>query len=353
MASSLLTIALLFGPLGSYAQPAITQELVDEINAKQSSWTAHMSPRFQSATLNDVKMLCGTIMKDDPKYANALDEKVDDETWLGERAIPLEFDVRKQWPKCASVSGDIRDQSSCGSCWAFGSTEAFNDRNCIATGDTTLLSPTDTVGNCGFISCFSLGCNGGHPGMAWHWFTRVGVVSGGDESDKGKGDTCAPYPFPACAHHVPNSTYPACPKALYKTPEIGSSCSEKTYNKAYSADKRKAAKAYSLGSVAKIQQDMIQYGSVTGAFTVYADFPAYKSGVYHHTTGSYLGGHAIKIMGWGTENGEDYWLVANSWNPTWGDNGTFKIRRGTNECGIEGMVTAGTAMPSQESVLII
>jgi cathepsin B len=140
---------------------------------------------------------------------------------------------------------------------------------------------------------------------------------------------------------------------LYKTPEIGSSCSETTYNKAYSADKRKATKAYGLGSVAKIQQDMMQYGSVTGAFTVYADFPTYKSGVYHHTTGSFLGGHAIKIFGWGTENGEDYWLVANSWNPTWGDKGTFKIRRGTNECGIEGMVTAGTAASSQESEFII
>ena len=38
------------------------------------------------------------------------------------------FDVRTAWPQCSSASGHIRDQSSCGSCWAFGSTEAFNDR---------------------------------------------------------------------------------------------------------------------------------------------------------------------------------------------------------------------------------
>merc|ERR1712050_761525 len=127
------------------------------------------------------------------------------------------------------------------------------------------------------------------------------------------------------------------------TPSIGSTCTEKSYSKSYAQDKKKAATSYSLGSVSQIQSDMMKYGSVTGAFTVYADFPTYRSGVYKHTTGSALGGHAIKIMGWGTEGGVDYWLVANSWNDQWGDQGTFKIRRGVNECGIENNVSAGTA----------
>ena len=73
-----------------------------------------------------------------------------------------------------------------------------------------------------------------------------------------------------------------------------------------------------------------------GAFTVYEDFLAYKGGVYQHTTGSALGGHAIKILGWGVENGTKYWLCANSWNEDWGDKGFFKILRGSNHCGIEG-----------------
>ena len=65
-----------------------------------------------------------------------------------------------------------------------------------------------------------------------------------------------------------------------------------------------------------IQQDMRQYGPVTGGFTVYKNFPAY-------TSGSELGGHAIKIFGWSSVGGEDYWLVANSWNDQWGGHGTF------------------------------
>lgn len=44
-------------------------------------------------------------------------------------------------------------------------------------------------------------------------------------------------------------------------------------------------------------------------------------GVYQHVTGQMLGGHAIKILGWGKENDTPYWLVANSWNTDWGDNG--------------------------------
>ncbi|CAG9824791.1 unnamed protein product [Phaedon cochleariae] len=64
-------------------------------------------------------------------------------------------------------------------------------------------------------------------------------------------------------------------------------------------------------------------------------------GVYQQTSYDFLGVHAIKLIGWGEENNVPYWLVANSWNEDWGDKGTFKIRRGTNECGIEEEPIAG------------
>jgi len=59
-------------------------------------------------------------------------------------------------------------------------------------------------------------------------------------------------------------------------------------------------------------------------------------------TGKLAGGHAVKIIGWGTTaDGVHYWQVANSWNADWGDDGYFKIIRGENECGIEEFVCAG------------
>jgi len=82
-------------------------------------------------------------------------------------------------------------------------------------------------------------------------------------------------------------------------------------------------------------------GPVEAAFTVYEDFLAYKSGVYQHTSGSELGGHAVKILGWGVDNSVAYWIVANSWNPDWGNAGYFNILRGQDECGIEDDIVAG------------
>lgn len=49
----------------------------------------------------------------------------------------------------------------------------------------------------------------------------------------------------------------------------------------------------------------------------------------------------MKLIGWGVEHGVDYWLLVNSWGTSWGDNGLFKIRRGTNECMIDDWTTGG------------
>lgn len=53
--------------------------------------------------------------------------------------------------------------------------------------------------------------------------------------------------------------------------------------------------------------------------------------------------HETQVLGWGTEDGVAYWLVANSWNYDWGDGGFFKILRGKNEGGIESGIVAGLA----------
>jgi cathepsin B len=95
----------------------------------------------------------------------------------------------------------------------------------------------------------------------------------------------------------------------------------------------KAARIFALDSPDKIRAAIMTGGPVESAFTVYKNFMSYKSGVYMQD-GCYdvLGGHAIKIIGWGVDGNQDYFIVDNSWGPAWGMSGRFWI--GTNQCGI-------------------
>ena len=261
-------------------------------------------------------------------------------------ALPDSFDWRtdSRAAKCPSLK-EIRDQANCGSCWAFGSVEAMTDRICIASNGTKTahLSAQD-VASCDKLG--DMGCNGGVPSTVYSYYKTFGVVTGGNYGDK---SGCWSYQLAPCAHHTTSKKYPACPDEV----SIGSCGRKCTDNAALSweSDKHHGTGGYSVcqqgmsnGACAQeMQQEIYQNGPITGMFFVHQSFTSYKSGVYKHKLFSdpMLGGHAIKIMGWGTENGVDYWLVANSWNEEWGDNGFFKIKRGSNECQIENALING------------
>lgn len=311
---------------------------IESVNSNpNSTWTAGVNSKFDGASLKEIKSIMGTIV--DPDWTINLRPR--DTPMLLADDLPENFDARTQWPECESVINHVRDQSNCGSCWAHGTTEALNDRICISTGGnyTTLLSVADTTACCGALKCSSFGCNGGQVGTPWAWFKSNGVVTGGDFGTTG---TCYNYTMEKCAHHVESTTLKSCDDVVQVAPTCNSTCVDDD-TRAYGDDKHFSASSYGIRGVDDIKADIYQYGTVTSAFTVYEDFLTYKSGVYQHTTGSALGGHAIKTIGWGVENGEDYWLCVNSWNDTWGDQGTFKIKMG--DCGINRQMHAG--LPGQ------
>jgi len=82
-------------------------------------------------------------------------------------------------------------------------------------------------------------------------------------------------------------------------------------------------------------------GPVEAVMMVYEDLFFYSSGIYQHVSGFEQDLHAVKIIGWGSDNGVDFWTVANSWNMDFGEEGFFRILRGVNECGIENKILAG------------
>ncbi|XP_037574727.2 cathepsin B, partial [Dermacentor silvarum] len=180
-------------------------------------------------------------------------------------------------------------------------------------------------------------CNGGYPAAAWQFYKDEGIVTGGLY---GTEDGCQPYYFPPCEHHTVGPLPPC--TATKPTPKCVQTC-RKGYEKSYTEDKHFARKVYSIRSrdETQIKTEIYKNGPVEALFTVYADFLSYKSGVYQRHSEESVGGHAIRIIGWGTENGVPYWLATNSWNEDWGDKGYFKIRRGNDECGIEDQIDAG------------
>ena len=325
-----------------WSRPAIVQSLVHEIEAIDDRlWSASAQvARFQKASLGVAKRQCGSTLNSARKAALPVISHSDDPA-----EIPESFDSRKDFgPKCASLIGTARDQSNCGSCWSFSTTTALEDRLCLASEKNGVfdlkLSPLDTLSCCNSEEgCNSFGCDGGDPASAWEWFVSAGVVSGGDYGDN---QTCKPYAFPACAHHVNVPDLKPCSsESEYSTPVCENKCTNERYSNAtYEGDKRKSLTAYAVeGTEKSIKIEIMKNGPVSAAFMVYEDFLAYTGGIYHHITGQAVGGHAVKLIGWGQENGVKYWLLLNSWNPSWGEQGAFRMK--LHEGGIMDEITAG------------
>ena len=255
--------------------------------------------------------------------------------------LPSSFDLRDAYPNCESLK-EIRDQSKCGSCWAFGAAETMSDRICIKSGQKlqTRVSPQHLVTCC---SICGFGCSGGWPSMAFYSWWWSGVPTGGLYGDT---KTCKPYFLPPCEDHPHKCT------DYVDTPACENVCQE-SYNKTVEEDLSFGESVYSVSGEEDIMKEIYEYGSVEGSFEVYEDFEEYKSGIYQYTTGSLLGGHAIKIIGWGEENGVKYWLIANSWGENWGENGFFRMLRGNNECGIEESASTGIAKLDEEKLKYI
>jgi len=300
---ALLSIVLLsVASAINFEASVLSDAQIDSINKQQSSWVAGRNPRFEGVTLGEVVSMLGTHkVKSTPKSNGAV-----------KASIPDSFDSAQNWPVCADNIGNILNQGQCGSCWAFSSSEALSNRLCIASNGqiNVTLSPQALV-SCDIYG--NQGCNGGIPQLAWEYMELHGLPT----------YSCFPYTSGAAGENG------KCVKT----------CAD---NGDYTLYRAKPLTQKTLNSVEEIQANIMEFGPVVGTMEVYQDFMSYTSGVYVRTSNDLLGGHAIKIVGWGTDpaSGLKYWKVANSWGYDWGMNGYFLIERGTNECGIDSDASA-------------
>lgn len=257
------------------------KQKIDEFNSQNGHTSTVGINKFADFTTAEFKQLLGSKQK--------ISQVVDNVTYLPEANLSATVD----WRAKGAVTG-VKDQGQCGSCWSFSTTGTLEGFHQIKTGKLVSLSEQQ------FVDCSttSYGCNGGFMTYALQYAQTNPVVL---ESQ---------YPYTAqngnCKYNRNQGVVQA--QQVFNVPRNNN------------AQLKAAVNQGPVSISIEADQTAFQY---------------YNGGIISTGCGAQTD-HGVLAVGYGTENGQDYWIVKNSWGPNWGESGFVRIadKSGAGVCGI-------------------
>jgi len=204
------------------------------------------------------------------------------------------------WRTKSGVVSAVKNQGGCGSCWAFATVETVESALNLATGKSLTLSPQNVVSctpnpqHCGGTG----GCNGATAELGFQYIIDKGLADEASWPYKGVTGTCT--------------------------------------------EKKKAANITGFVKLPENKQDpLVEAVATIGPIAISIDasrWSMYAKGIFDGCTKDADIDHAVQLVGYGVEGTTAYWLVRNSWGPSWGENGYIRIKKfamDTDFCGID------------------
>jgi cathepsin C len=302
---------------------------IEMVNSNSdSSWQAKAHDQFLGKSMRHMHSLAGRrtfqrkLGKNDQGRVGVRAAPHTEDEEKAKAALPKEYDWRSM--NGQTYVSSVKNQGSCGSCYAMASMAVFESRFRIATKNQQKpdLSAQDVLA----CSAVNQGCEGGYPFLVGKYGEEFGFVE----------EQCLPY-----------------------TGSDSSKCEDECHDKPryYIKNYRYVGGYYGACNEYQMMKEIHENGPIMVAFEAPSDLYYYDKGVY---TGPQpkeeLQGeanvnkwqqtnHAVVAVGWGEEAGVPYWVLKNTWGASWGDSGYFKIKRGSDECAMESMAVAGDVIP--------
>jgi cathepsin L len=236
------------------------------------------------------------------KNPNVGEKKVKGSAYLPLNDLP-ELPKWVDWTKKGYVT-EVKDQKQCGSCWAFSATGSLEGQTFHKTGKLVSLSEQNLV-DCSREEG-NEGCGGGYMDYAFQYI-----------QDNDGIDTEMSYPY------------------------VGKD-GKCHYNAATKGATDMGFVDIATGNETMLKEVVATIGPVSVAIDAgHMSFMQYSGGVYDEPKCSSENlDHGVLVVGYGTDNGQDFWLVKNSWGEKWGTMGYLKMSRNkNNQCGIATMAS--------------